>query len=156
MTTGQRYIRWKFLQCYRDPYLRKLAAGKTSMEAIRCLKRRLSDVVYRQMTNDAKVQGTGPGGHVGTATGSSAIGSNPCTGTSERSLPGPAANDPTPNQACEPARSSGRSGTHSLRRERHPLDIEGCHDRRLDGLPGHVPILLWTHNDLPTRQSPAG
>ena len=93
----------------RAYYRRKLAAGKTSMEAIRCLKRRLSDVVYRQMTNDAKAPGTGPGGHLGTATGSSAAGSNLCTGTSEKSLPGPAANDPMPNLACEPVRSSGRS-----------------------------------------------
>jgi transposase len=93
----------------RAYYRRKLAAGKTSMEAIRCLKRRLSDVVYRQMTNDAKAPGTGPGGHLGTATGSSAAGFNPCAGTSEKSLPGPAANDPTPNLACEPIHSSGRS-----------------------------------------------
>jgi Transposase IS116/IS110/IS902 family len=32
---------------------RKKASGKTSMEAMRCLKRRLSDIVYRHMTNDA-------------------------------------------------------------------------------------------------------
>ena len=31
---------------------RKKAAGKTSMEAMRCLKRRLSDIVYRTMLND--------------------------------------------------------------------------------------------------------
>jgi transposase len=36
--------------CYR----RKLAAGKTTMEALRCLKRRLSDVVCKQMCTDAK------------------------------------------------------------------------------------------------------
>jgi hypothetical protein len=35
--------------CYR----RKIAAGKTSMAAMRCLKRRLSDAVYRQMLVDA-------------------------------------------------------------------------------------------------------
>ena len=33
----------------RAYYRRKLAAGKTPMEALRCLKRRLSDVVYRQL-----------------------------------------------------------------------------------------------------------
>ena len=32
----------------RANYRRKLAAGKSPMEALRCLKRRLSDVVYRQ------------------------------------------------------------------------------------------------------------
>src|SRR5829696_4221735 len=37
----------------RAYYRRKLAAGKTPMEALRCLKRRLSDVVYRQLVADA-------------------------------------------------------------------------------------------------------
>ena len=42
---------------------RKKAAGKTSMEAIRCLKRRTSDIVYRHMLNDAITHAvTGPGG----------------------------------------------------------------------------------------------
>jgi hypothetical protein len=38
----------------RAYYRHKLAAGKTPMEALRCLKRRLSDVVYRRMLADAK------------------------------------------------------------------------------------------------------
>jgi transposase len=37
----------------RGYYDRKKAAGKTSMEAMRCLKRRLSDIVYRHMVRDA-------------------------------------------------------------------------------------------------------
>jgi transposase len=36
----------------RAYYLRKLAGGKTSREALRCLKRRLSDVVYRTLHED--------------------------------------------------------------------------------------------------------
>jgi transposase len=40
----------------RAYYRRRLAEGKTPMEAIRALKRRLSDVVYRRMVNDAKGQ----------------------------------------------------------------------------------------------------
>jgi transposase len=32
---------------------RKTSSGKTSMEAMRCLKRRLSDIVYRRMVDDA-------------------------------------------------------------------------------------------------------
>jgi hypothetical protein len=89
----------------RAYFERKVAAGKTPMEAMRALKRRLSDIVYRQMTLDARAAATGPGGHLGAATGSSAAGSNPITGASDKSLPGPATNDPTPQ---EPARSSGR------------------------------------------------
>ena len=38
----------------RAYYRRKLAAGKTPMEAMRCLKRRISDAIYRQLVNDAK------------------------------------------------------------------------------------------------------
>ena len=40
----------------RAYYRRKLAAGKTPMEALRCLKRRLSDVVYRQLVADARAR----------------------------------------------------------------------------------------------------
>jgi hypothetical protein len=35
---------------------RKIAEGKTSKEAIRALKRRLSDVVYRHLVADARNQ----------------------------------------------------------------------------------------------------
>ena len=82
----------------RAYYDRKVAAGKTPMEAMRALKRRLSDVVFRQMTADARARAarTGPGGHTGAATGSSAAGSDPDTGSSDKSLPGPATCDPTP------------------------------------------------------------
>ena len=44
----------------------KKAAGKTSMEAMRALKRRLSNVVYAQMLADQKRrEATGPGGQLG-------------------------------------------------------------------------------------------
>ncbi|SCL53590.1 Transposase [Micromonospora eburnea] len=69
---------------------RKKAAGKTSMEAMRALKRRLSDIVYRCMINDATAAAAGPGGQRGTTTDSSVTGSHPPAGSSEKSLPGPA------------------------------------------------------------------
>ena len=37
----------------RAYYRRKLAAGKTRAEAMRCLKRRISDALYRQLRADA-------------------------------------------------------------------------------------------------------
>ena len=74
----------------RAYYRRKLAEGKTTMEAMRALKRRLSDVVYRQMAADAKRLRTGPGGHMGATLQSSAADPNPWADTSEKSLPGPA------------------------------------------------------------------
>jgi transposase len=47
----------------RAYYDRRKADGKTSMEAMRCVKRRLSDIVYRRMLNDAITHTvTGPGG----------------------------------------------------------------------------------------------
>ena len=73
----------------RRYYRRKLAAGKTSMEAMRALKRRLSDIVYRQMAADAKRLGTGPGGHAGATLQSSAADPNPEVDTSESHFPDP-------------------------------------------------------------------
>jgi hypothetical protein len=70
---------------------RKKADGKTSMEAMRCLKRRLSDAVYRQLLADAlRPLGASPGGHSGTAFQSSVADSHPDIDTSDQSLPGPA------------------------------------------------------------------
>ncbi|GGL20018.1 hypothetical protein GCM10012284_63260 [Mangrovihabitans endophyticus] len=54
------------------------------------MKRRLSDVVYRQMLADAKRLETGPGGHTGATLQSSAADLIPMAGTSDKSLPGPA------------------------------------------------------------------
>ena len=69
---------------------RKKAAGETSMEAMRCLKRRLSDLVYRTMLSDYVAERvTGPGGHRGNDSDSSATGSQPHTGSSDQPLPGP-------------------------------------------------------------------
>ena len=75
----------------RAYYHRKIAAGKSSNEAMRCLKRRLSDIVYRTMLNDLVAnKAAGPGGHRGASLQSSATGSHPHTGSSDKSLPGPA------------------------------------------------------------------
>lgn len=75
----------------RAYYDRKKAAGKTWMEAMRCLKRRLSDVVYRTMLGDytaGKV--AGPGGQRGNVSDASATDSKPHTDLSDPPLPGPA------------------------------------------------------------------
>ncbi len=45
----------------RACYDRKAAAGKTPMEAMRSLKRRLSDIVYHQMIPGRTDSGNGPG-----------------------------------------------------------------------------------------------
>ncbi len=76
-------------------YDRKRATGKRPLEAMRCLKRRLSDVVYRRLVRDAveaemATMNAGPGGHSGATLQSSAAGLPPHTGTSDQPLPGPA------------------------------------------------------------------
>jgi transposase len=79
----------------RDYYERKKADGKAPMEAMRCVKRRLSDIVYQQMLNDAlATTGTGPGGQQGNDSDSSATDSHPNAGSSDKPLPGPAINQP--------------------------------------------------------------
>jgi transposase len=75
----------------RAYYRRKLAAGKTRAEAMRCLKRRISDALYRQLVADARTVGTGPGGHCGASQESSAVDLPPHIDTSDQPLPGPAA-----------------------------------------------------------------
>jgi hypothetical protein len=57
------------------------------------VKRRLSDVVYRQLLRDAKA--AGPGGHPGATLQSSAAGPTPTADSSDKSLPGPTAAQPT-------------------------------------------------------------
>ncbi|MFC8501769.1 IS110 family transposase [Pedococcus sp. NPDC057267] len=74
---------------------RTKARGKTSNEAMRCLKRRLSDIVFRTMLNDAAhTMATSPGGQRGNDSDSSATGSQPHTGTSDKPLPGPVNTQP--------------------------------------------------------------
>ena len=80
----------------RTYYRRKLSEAKTRKEARRCLKRRLSDMVYRQLVADAQqanhAEGeAGPGGHSGTSSQSSAADLHtPVIGSSDQPQPGPA------------------------------------------------------------------
>ncbi|WP_216654227.1 IS110 family transposase [Nocardioides sp. zg-DK7169] len=101
----------------RAYYRRKLAAGKTKLEALRCLKRRISDAIYRQMladadraasTSAAETVGTGPGGHCGATHESSAVDLPPHIDTSDQPLPGPAKPTLQPHQ---PARKTPHSRT---------------------------------------------
>jgi transposase len=95
----------------RAYYRRKLAAGKTRAEAMRSLKRRISDALYRQLLADtqaasATAANAGPGGQCGASLISSAAGLHPHTGTLDQPLPGPA---PKTLPAPTPARKSNNS-----------------------------------------------
>jgi transposase len=98
----------------RAYHRRKLADGKRPLEAIRCLKRRISDAIFRQLVTDAAAHleqdvDTGPGGHSGATLNSSATGFNPHAGTADQPLPGPAPTTlrPTPTAVKRPLKTAG-------------------------------------------------
>ncbi|HEX6874988.1 MAG TPA: transposase [Nocardioidaceae bacterium] len=87
----------------RRYYRLKLTAGKTRMEAMRCLKRRISDAVYRQLIADARRAALSnarepskadPRGHCGATHQSSTADLPPHIDTSDQPLPGPAPTTP--------------------------------------------------------------
>jgi transposase len=73
----------------RAYFERKLAEGKTGKEALRSLKRRISDALYARLLEDARQEDatreSGPGGHTGNVSASSAAGSHPATPTLRKS-----------------------------------------------------------------------
>ena len=101
----------------RAYYRRRVASGKTSMEAMRCLRRRLSDVVYRQLVADAQGREAGPGGHSGATLSSSAADLPPGIGTSHQPLPGPAPKTLPPPPAA-PKTPAAPAGATPRRRAR--------------------------------------
>jgi transposase len=76
----------------RDYYQRKLDSGKKPKAALRCLKRRVSDAIYRRLVADAQNELGGPGGHLGATQNTSATGSTPTAGSSVKPQPGPRRN----------------------------------------------------------------
>ena len=76
----------------RAYYRRKRAEGKKPLEAIRCLKRRISDAIYHQLVADAvAAESADPGGHCGASPESSAVDSHPQHRHFGSATPGPAA-----------------------------------------------------------------
>jgi transposase len=77
----------------RAYYDKKLAEGKTHKEALRSLKRRISDAVYARLQADARqaaaTRGNGPGGQPGNDSDSSAAGSHPEHLLFGQATPGP-------------------------------------------------------------------
>jgi transposase len=77
----------------RAYYDRKIAEGKTGKEALRALKRRISDALYRQLQIDAQraaaSTATGPGGQTGNDSDASVTGSHPEHRLFGQATPGP-------------------------------------------------------------------
>jgi transposase len=104
----------------------KVAAHKTPMEALRALKRRLSDVVYRQLVADATPP-RGDWGRGGSGRAlrdiSSAADLPPHIGTSGQPLPGPAhptlpPSPPRPNPLPVPAAATPRRRAGAVKVQR--------------------------------------
>lgn len=96
-TVGRRY------------YERKRLEGKTPKEALRCLKRRLSDIVYWQLVAERRARI----GECGSPTTSRRTRSTSSSPTS-RSRPAAPASAPTPRSASKPSSSSTGKTTGSL------------------------------------------
>jgi len=98
----------------RGYYDKKLAEGKTPKEALRALKRRISDALFRRLRADARraaasaPQVTGPGGQMGNDTDASAAGSHPEHQLFGAATPGP---EPTlrPAPSARPKKPSSRT-----------------------------------------------
>jgi transposase len=75
-----------------DYYARKRAEGKKPLEAMRCLKRRLSNVVFAALQEDLHLglEAAGPEGHSGATLDSSAADPTPMISPSDKPQPGPA------------------------------------------------------------------
>ena len=96
----------------RAYYDRKIAEGKTHKEALRCLKRRISDAVFARLQADARkaiatAAAKGPGGQPGNDSDSSAAGSHPELRLFGQATPGP---DSTLRPAT-PAQAGHAAGT---------------------------------------------
>jgi transposase len=102
----------------RAYYDKKIAEGKTAKEALRALKRQVSDALYKRMKADARrgAAGTaGPGGHPGNGSVTSVAGLHPADRLFGQATPGPA-----PTLRPQPRRSkTAQAG--SSRRTRRPV-----------------------------------
>ncbi len=88
-------------------YGKKLADGKGKKGALRCMKRRLSDAIYRALVEDqVRAEAAGPEGPSGATTKSCASDPTPMVSPSEKSLTGPATLNATPAAARAVKRAS--------------------------------------------------
>ena len=105
----------------RAYYDRKIAEGKTHKEALRCLKRRISDAVFARLQADARqakvaAAAKGPGGQPGNDSDSSAAGLHP-----EHRLFGQATPEPSPTlRPATPAAASHATEPTSKKTRRDP------------------------------------
>jgi hypothetical protein len=110
----------------RAYYDKKIAEGKTCKEALRSLKRRISDAIFARLQADtrqaAAARAKGPGGQPGNDSDSSAASSHP-----ERQLFGQATPGPTPPYGPPPEPGPPRR-SQVRRKPGQPLDNNSKED----------------------------
>jgi transposase len=97
----------------RACYDKKIAEGKTGKEALRALKRQISDAIYKHLKADAAraARSTqGPGGQPGNDSAASAAGSHP-----ERQLFGQDTPGPAPTLRSRPKKTTSRARKNAAR-----------------------------------------
>jgi transposase len=99
----------------RTYYDKKLAEGKTPREALRALKRQVSNAIFACLQADAAraaARAEGPGGQQGNGSAASAAGSHPRHRLFGQATPGPGHHTTTAasNPALRPVRALGRAG----------------------------------------------
>ena len=95
----------------RAYYDKKRAEGKTGKEALRALKRQISDAIFACLQADARrvTSANGPGGQPGNDSGSSAAGSHPGHRLFGQATPGPATHPTIPAPGDSPTAPVSRS-----------------------------------------------
>jgi hypothetical protein len=100
-------------------YDKKLAEGKTGKEALRALKRQISDAIFACPQEDARrAAAKSPGGQPGDHSATRAAGSHPDHRLFGQATPGPATHPTTltaPFPAPLPSRASGPAGSRTGR-----------------------------------------
>jgi hypothetical protein len=103
----------------RAYYDKKLGEGKTPKEALRSLKRQISNAIFACLQADARraaARAKGPGGQQGNDSAACAAGSHPRHRLFGQATPGPGAHPTTPaaSPAPGPASARGRAGHSSI------------------------------------------
>jgi transposase len=105
----------------RAYYDKKITEGKTPKEALRALKRRISNAIYARLRADARkaaatARSKSPGGQTGNDTDSSAAGSHPARQLFGQATPGP---ETTLRPVRQPGSHSARQATRRQPRSTH-------------------------------------
>ena len=108
----------------RAYYDKKVAEGKTHKEALRSLKRKVSDAIFGRLQADARqAREKGPGGQPGNGSDSSAAGYTPNASSSDQPLP-----DLTPPYGPAPPQTRLHHRSRLRRKLAQPLDSNSKED----------------------------